>query len=539
MCSKTSVAGYYTSLRRLPIGIKTTCAGSRCWSLVRHYPTFCTTSSVLTLNVILSSTTTKNYHKHLILQTTSMMNRKPSPPMNAYVSPGAASATTESDGTGIGQMDGDRIIGQTEMSLAQMSNTFGVHQIQEGQQQYHRHGQIPMVCSTKSTKRPLPIDYVPSPQTVVIGRGKFCTDATGSKRLQVIAATFLDQYTVATSKVEKSKVVSSIVDIVEAGCPYGGAFVRFIGGRWWEVDGSAAREKVGYVLRDLLHDKYRSSSKSKAANRRRQSASSKTTSKKNKKSRRSTTARRGSTSISDKATVADETCSQCSMATQSSSESFNTTNKTSSKKKQPYPSFSNDELQVRSVKGGNSSTSTAVDSNDFQVPMILYDNDHSNNASTSSSISGSTHHAIDSAMGWSSEKYAGLDPQASAMATKVLPTASIPTVQNQTMVSSYIYDQASTMKLPPPRPPDWKQDDLRGGLQRHKSWPLQIQTVPYFQPKSAEQSSGRTTGRISSHFSPDDGTQFLQDIDIDVETVLSMKGDSTPISENDLSNIFD
>ena len=36
-------------------------------------------------------------------------------------------------------------------------------------------------------------------------------------------------------------------------------------GRWYEVDDSVAREKVGYVFRDLLADRYESSSKSKVA----------------------------------------------------------------------------------------------------------------------------------------------------------------------------------------------------------------------------------------------------------------------------------
>ena len=47
----------------------------------------------------------------------------------------------------------------------------------------------------------------------------------------------------------------------------GGAFIKFTEGRWWEVDLKAAREKVSSVFRDFLHDKYRSSSKSKMAKR--------------------------------------------------------------------------------------------------------------------------------------------------------------------------------------------------------------------------------------------------------------------------------
>jgi hypothetical protein len=121
---------------------------------------------------------------------------------------------------------------------------------------------------TPYLKRPMPVGYFPSPHSVLTGRGKFCTEATGSKRLRVIASEFLYQYSKAETKQTKSDVVSKIIEIIEKNCRSGGAFVKLEKGRWWEVDKSAAREKVGYILRNLLHDKYRSSSKSKAKTRR-------------------------------------------------------------------------------------------------------------------------------------------------------------------------------------------------------------------------------------------------------------------------------
>ena len=133
----------------------------------------------------------------------------------------------------------------------------------------------------------------------MIGRGKICTDAVGNRRLRVLASTFLDQYAGCRTKVEKTEVVSQLVQIVRDGA-HGGAFVKQINGRWWEMDGPTgksrieepymvrvcagccgshrltaasffpfvARTKVGYVLRDLLFAKYRSSSKAKVARRR-------------------------------------------------------------------------------------------------------------------------------------------------------------------------------------------------------------------------------------------------------------------------------
>jgi hypothetical protein len=121
---------------------------------------------------------------------------------------------------------------------------------------------------TPDLKRPMPVDYIPSPHSVLTGRGKFCSEATGSKHLRVMASKFLDQYSKADTKHAKSAVVSKIIEIIKKNCPSGGAFVKLEEGRWWEVDKSAARDKVGHVLRNLLHDKYRSSSKSKAKTRR-------------------------------------------------------------------------------------------------------------------------------------------------------------------------------------------------------------------------------------------------------------------------------
>jgi hypothetical protein len=94
-----------------------------------------------------------------------------------------------------------------------------------------------------------------------------CADAIGNRRLRVIIGTFLEQYSKALSRIEKSTIVSTIVDIVQDACPVG-AFVKFEDGQWWEVGDFAARERVGSMLRDSLHDQYKSSSKAKLARRR-------------------------------------------------------------------------------------------------------------------------------------------------------------------------------------------------------------------------------------------------------------------------------
>jgi hypothetical protein len=114
----------------------------------------------------------------------------------------------------------------------------------------------------------LPVNFKPSPHTVIVGRGKEPKENMGNKRLRGMATSLLPEYSDATDKRTKSRVVSSIVSIIQAACPEGGAFVKHLkNGRWYEVDDSTVREKVGYVFRDLLSDRYRSSSKSKVARR--------------------------------------------------------------------------------------------------------------------------------------------------------------------------------------------------------------------------------------------------------------------------------
>ena len=122
----------------------------------------------------------------------------------------------------------------------------------------------------KQTNAPLPLDFKPFPYSVICGRGKACSESVGNRRLKVIASTFLEKYATASNKEEKSSIVTEIIDIIEDACPdQRGTFIRLNNdGRWWVVDAMVAREKVGSLMRDMLHNKYKSSSKSKQARRR-------------------------------------------------------------------------------------------------------------------------------------------------------------------------------------------------------------------------------------------------------------------------------
>ena len=176
------------------------------------------------------------------------------------------------------------------------------------------HHALPAVPRNLDDQKLLPPSFTPSPHTVILGRGKACSTAPGTIWLKVLAQNHIDKYCKARTKQEKSAVVSSIIDQVQNECPVG-AFVKKVevkkkkktskqvnmGGvapdssksaevndktndgdvddidRYWEVTDSTARDKVASLLRDLLSDKYKSSTKNKVARRRKLKQSVKTT----------------------------------------------------------------------------------------------------------------------------------------------------------------------------------------------------------------------------------------------------------------------
>jgi hypothetical protein len=88
----------------------------------------------------------------------------------------------------------------------------------------------------------LPLDFKPTPYSVIVGRGKLISESVGNRRLRVLATTFMQKYSQASSKIEKTTTVSRIVEIIQEACPFG-AFIKLDDGRWWEVDDHTAREK--------------------------------------------------------------------------------------------------------------------------------------------------------------------------------------------------------------------------------------------------------------------------------------------------------
>lgn len=112
----------------------------------------------------------------------------------------------------------------------------------------------------------LPTDFTPGPNDVVCARGKSFWDHEGNKKYRTMIANATEKYASTTNKLEKTLIVSEIVDAVRK---KKGKFVKQErrGAPWVKADEIFAREKVGQSLRDGLHDRYKSSTKAKKRRR--------------------------------------------------------------------------------------------------------------------------------------------------------------------------------------------------------------------------------------------------------------------------------
>jgi hypothetical protein len=60
----------------------------------------------------------------------------------------------------------------------------------------------------------LPPSFMPNEFSVICGRGKVNSSSPGNRQLKVIAASYLDQYSMAKTKADKSAIVSNIIERV-------------------------------------------------------------------------------------------------------------------------------------------------------------------------------------------------------------------------------------------------------------------------------------------------------------------------------------
>jgi hypothetical protein len=77
----------------------------------------------------------------------------------------------------------------------------------------------------------------------------------------------LDAYRKAKTKLDKSKVLSDVVEQVRLNSPRGGFVKQDAKGRWHEVGDFLAREKTSQAFRDALHENYKSSNVAKKKRR--------------------------------------------------------------------------------------------------------------------------------------------------------------------------------------------------------------------------------------------------------------------------------
>jgi hypothetical protein len=148
----------------------------------------------------------------------------------------------------------------------------------------------------------LPEGFTPGDDDVICGRGKKCYSHIGNERFRQKVSAVLNAYSQAKSKLDKSNVLSSVVDQVRHASPDGGFIKQTDDGRWADVGDFLARvseynwffpsyleqqqhtafltvsilsipqEKTSQAFRDALHEQYKSSTLAKKKRRQREQA---------------------------------------------------------------------------------------------------------------------------------------------------------------------------------------------------------------------------------------------------------------------------
>jgi hypothetical protein len=115
----------------------------------------------------------------------------------------------------------------------------------------------------------LPDSFRPSINEVIIGRGKRIAEHCGNKRLHSIVKGFVEEYSAAPTKRQKSAILTKVVTIIRNSSIQQAGFVKqdTLKGGWCIVEDAAARITVAQAFRDALHSNYKSSKQFKQARR--------------------------------------------------------------------------------------------------------------------------------------------------------------------------------------------------------------------------------------------------------------------------------
>lgn len=97
----------------------------------------------------------------------------------------------------------------------------------------------------------LPNDFRPTSNVVISGKGKLLFNHHGNVQFRALVQAALPAYAITHNKTDKTVLLSFIVDGIKSLCPGKIGFVRKDAkdGRWYELSEDAAREKVGFTLR--------------------------------------------------------------------------------------------------------------------------------------------------------------------------------------------------------------------------------------------------------------------------------------------------
>lgn len=111
---------------------------------------------------------------------------------------------------------------------------------------------LPNVINVMSKSRPvdLPEKYEVGPNDVVCGRGKGSYNRTGNKKFRAMVQEHVEEYVQAKTKLDKSMVLSAIVEKVHE--QWNGRFIKQRKGVWEEIGDEQAREKAGHAIREAI-----------------------------------------------------------------------------------------------------------------------------------------------------------------------------------------------------------------------------------------------------------------------------------------------